>query len=139
MCGMTNTTGSGEGKPMELYSGDEWFTQELAKFRNERDCWLETARQEFNGREYYRSLVVKIGEMFGVSAKTCDDGTVVEDVLCAKVSELVSAALRREEVLRVALDTMLKSAVPHPVEHPTMTAAWKTARAALSACDEGRK
>ena len=103
MCGMTNTTGRGEGKPMDLYSGDEWFTQELVKIRNERDCWLETARQESNGREYYRSLVAKIGEMFGAAAMTCDDGTVVDDVLCAKVPELVSAALRREAVLREAL------------------------------------
>jgi hypothetical protein len=31
-----------------------------------------------------------------------------------------------------ALKVMLASAMPHPVEHPTMTAAWKIARAALA-------
>jgi hypothetical protein len=34
--------------------------------------------------------------------------------------------------LRGALEEGVKSAHPHPVEHPTMTAAWKVMRAALS-------
>lgn len=35
--------------------------------------------------------------------------------------------------LRGTIETLLKSAVPHPVEHPTMTAAWKIGTAALNA------
>lgn len=34
--------------------------------------------------------------------------------------------------LRKALEIMLDSAFPHPVEHPTMTEAWKQARIALT-------
>jgi len=35
--------------------------------------------------------------------------------------------------LRGAIETLLDSAVPHPVEHPTMTAAWKVGEQALAA------
>ena len=35
--------------------------------------------------------------------------------------------------LRTALEQMLASAVPHPTEHPTMTAAWENARKSLAA------
>ncbi len=65
------------------------------KAEQERDCWLETAREESRNRDYYRGLVQQIGGMFGVAARTQDDGGIVEDVLCAKVPELVEA-LKRE-------------------------------------------
>lgn len=54
------------------------------KLAIERDNWIETAIQESRNREYYRSLVVQIGEMFGEAAKVCYDGTKVQDVLCAR-------------------------------------------------------
>ena len=108
MCGMTNTTGSGEGT-MDMTVG------------------------RINQLSVQNSQSATIsGYPKGV---TCSTGYCN----CAAKDAALSSALRREEVLREALETMLKSAVPHPVEHPTMTAAWKTARAALSACDEGRK
>lgn len=45
----------------------------------------------------------------------------IEDTLRARVAQL-EGAIRK----------MLDSAVPHPVEHPTMTAAWESARATLT-------
>jgi hypothetical protein len=46
----------------------------------------------------------------------------------------------RAEALEKALREVLDSAVPHPVEHPTMTRAWDRARRALSGAgaEEGR-
>jgi hypothetical protein len=59
------------------------------------EAWAETARQQLRNTEYYRGLVVSIGELFGEEARTADDGTVMEDVLCAKVPELVRHLERR--------------------------------------------
>ena len=56
-------------------------------------AWRESAAQMSRNAEYYRGLVVKIGEMFGEAAYISDDGSKQQDVLCAKVPELVSAAL----------------------------------------------
>lgn len=58
----------------------------------ERDAWMETANQQARNAQYYRGLVVKIGQMLGQSAYTSDDGSV-QDVLCDKVPELVEASL----------------------------------------------
>jgi hypothetical protein len=59
------------------------------------EAWAETARQQLRNTEYYRGLVVSIGELFGEEARTADDGTVMDDVLCAKVPELVRHLDRR--------------------------------------------
>lgn len=78
---------------------------------------------------------------------------VERDGLAARVAELevqVKAAMQdyarlmlekaksveQRAALAAALEKMLASAVPHPVEHPTMTEAWKVARAALAALKE---
>ncbi len=55
----------------------------------ERDNWVETAKQYARNQEYYRGLLVQIGKMFGKKAYISDDGSIQEDVLCAKVPELV--------------------------------------------------
>ena len=54
-------------------------------------AWQETAAYAQRGLDYYRSLVVKIGETIGESAYIADDGGTHDDVLCAKVPELVAA------------------------------------------------
>jgi hypothetical protein len=41
--------------------------------------------------------------------------------------------------LRAEIVNLLASAHPHPVEHPTMTAAWQRARAALAHTAMGAK
>ena len=40
----------------------------------------------------------------------------------------VQAALAERDAYREMIETLLKSAHPHPIEHPTMTRAWETAR-----------
>jgi hypothetical protein len=55
------------------------------------DAWYETAAQHCRNESYYRDLVVKIGEMIGDAAYICDDGSRSQDVLCAKVPDLVRA------------------------------------------------
>lgn len=53
--------------------------------------WMAETARAHNSIEYYRSLVIRCGDVFGEAARTCDDGSKSEDVLCAKVPELVEA------------------------------------------------
>ena len=55
--------------------------------------WYDTAAQMSRNADYYRGLVEKIGKMLGKEAYISDDGSVQEDILCAKVPELVAAKL----------------------------------------------
>jgi hypothetical protein len=70
-------------------------TEEQRRETAERSAtaWQETSRQNQLNADHYRDLVVKIGEMFGQEAKTQDDGGISEDVLCAKVLELVAKSI----------------------------------------------
>ena len=52
-------------------------------------AWYETAAQHARNEDYYRNLVKEIGVMFGEAAYISDDGSRQQDVLCAKVPELV--------------------------------------------------
>lgn len=63
----------------------------LAETQAQVNDWTETAAQHCRNEEYYRGLIVKIGEPFGPPAKTSDDGSVQDRVICAKVPELVDA------------------------------------------------
>lgn len=62
------------------------------------DALTTDAAQYLRGLEFYRGIVVQIGDMFGVAARTSDDGSVQQDVLALKVPELV-AALKQEVAL----------------------------------------
>jgi hypothetical protein len=77
---------------IEQLGKPDTFEQAVA----ERDAWVETAAMFSRNEEYYRGLVVKIGEMFGDAAYIADDGSRSEDVLCAKVPALVRAVLERQ-------------------------------------------
>lgn len=55
--------------------------------------WKDTAAQMCSNMEYYRGLVEKIGNMLGEEAYISDDGSRQQDVLCAKVPELVAQRL----------------------------------------------
>lgn len=65
----------------------------LADTERERDNWIEGARQFANGSDFYRGLVAQIGDLFGVAARTADDGSVADSVIALRVPELVAAAL----------------------------------------------
>lgn len=71
--------------------------------------WEEVAAQESRNRDYYRSLIVEIGELFGEAAYIADDGGRHEDVLCAKVPELVREALAKSDAIREGDLVCLKS------------------------------
>ena len=59
--------------------------------------WYDTAAQHCRNEEYYRGLVQEIGLLFGEDAFISDDGSIQQDVLCAKVPELVRARLTKAE------------------------------------------
>lgn len=77
---------------------------DLAAERERSAAWEQTAQQESRNRDYYRGLLVAIGEKFGLDAKTQDDGGVVDDVLVAKVPELVDGIRERSAALAATLD-----------------------------------
>lgn len=54
--------------------------------------WMDTAAQNQRNADYYRGLLVRCGEAIGNRAYIADDGSRSEDVLCAKIPELVDAA-----------------------------------------------
>jgi len=62
--------------------------KDLVVTRVEKDNWIETCKQTQRNTDYYRDLLIQIGEVIGEDAKVCDDGTVVPDILVAKVPEL---------------------------------------------------
>jgi len=62
-------------------------------------CWMDTAAQNQRNADYYRGLIVRCGEAIGNRAYIADDGSKSNDVLCAKVPELVEKAF---SILRLA-------------------------------------
>jgi len=77
--------------------------RELEQVTRERDAWLSTAMQVSRDTEFYRGLVQQAGEVFGVEAKTSDDGSIQEDVLVVKVPELVQRQARELETAQKEL------------------------------------
>lgn len=55
------------------------------------DLWKETASRHLKNEQYYHGLITQIGEMLGEDAYISDDGSRQQDVLCAKIPELVKA------------------------------------------------
>ncbi len=54
-------------------------------------AWMDTAMQNQRNADYYRGLVVRCGKAIGERVYTQDDGGIVDDVLCAKVPDIVEA------------------------------------------------
>jgi hypothetical protein len=67
------------------------------EFANVLAVWIDTAKEFARNAEYYRSLVVQCGEHIGHDAYVCDDGSVSNDVLCAKIPELVKELVGSSE------------------------------------------
>lgn len=63
------------------------------------EAWKESAAEFCRNMEFYRDIVRRIGEPFGVAARTSDDGSVQESVLALKVPELVAALSLENEKL----------------------------------------
>jgi hypothetical protein len=60
-------------------------------FAERLDAWIETVRQHAKNEEYYRGLLDQIGALLGEAAYTSDDGSVQDEVLRAKLPELVAS------------------------------------------------
>ena len=58
-------------------------------------AWMDTAARSQRNTDYYRGLVVKCGEAIGKDAYVQDDGGVCDEVLCAKVPDLVRELVNR--------------------------------------------
>ena len=58
-------------------------------------AWWETAAMAFRNADYYRGLMIEIGKMLGDEAYISDDGSRQDEVLCAKVPELVKRLLNK--------------------------------------------
>lgn len=61
----------------------------------QRNAWVDSAMRFSLNEEFYRNIVVQIGEMFGREARIADDGSEPGGVLCLKVPELVQALILR--------------------------------------------
>ena len=72
-----------EDREMDVVLG-EAFAKRLAG-------WMEIAAQNQRNTDYYRGLLVRCGKAIGQAAYIQDDGGKAQDVLCAKVPELVEA------------------------------------------------
>jgi hypothetical protein len=70
----------------------------------ERDNWMDSAAEFQRNQQFYRGLLVDIGNLYGVAARTSDDGSIQDDVLALKVKELVVAErdAARERVRQLA-------------------------------------
>lgn len=91
------------------------------QLRAERDGWEESTRFHLNNEMFYRGIVSQIGEMFGVAAKTSDDGSVQQDVLALKVPELVAtlhAAMAVKDAAIKQLDAIYRSGLDEQPECP---------------------
>jgi hypothetical protein len=60
------------------------------KTENELENWKEIASQHACNERYYRSLLIEIGNMFGIVAKIQDDGNISHDVIVDKLPQVVA-------------------------------------------------
>lgn len=51
--------------------------------------WMLTAAQNQRNTDYYRGLLKQCGKIIGARAFTADDGTRTDNVLCAKIPEII--------------------------------------------------
>lgn len=67
----------------------ESVMKEIEREQRHTDAWMNTAAQHLRNECYYRGIIQDIGELFGEDAFISDDGSRQQDVLCAKVLDLV--------------------------------------------------
>jgi hypothetical protein len=53
-------------------------------------AWMQTAAQCQRGAEYYQGLLQQCGRTIGDRAYTRDDGSRSNEVLCAKIPEIIA-------------------------------------------------
>lgn len=88
---------------------EDYALEQIGHANAERDAWKETAAQHCRNEQYYRDLVVRIGKLFGEQAYVSDDGSKQEDVLCAKVPELVEKLIGDLDYQKRSHDGLLET------------------------------
>lgn len=88
-------------------SGIEMDTRLAEAFAKRLLLWISTGEQYAINADFYRNIVIEIGEMFGDTAKTSDDGSLQGDILALKVPELVSEVLEELKQRRLQEDAAL--------------------------------
>ena len=82
----------------------------------DRDLWRDSAAQAVKNADYYRGMLIRIGDMFGAAARIADDGTDMREVLVAKVPELVASLLAIKNVGKARLPMPTDAAHPDALE-----------------------
>lgn len=81
---------------------------QITAAESQRNNWEKTAAQHLRNEQYYRGLLVQIGELFGLRLRICDDGSVSEGVVVAALPNQVKRLLVCHEMLvRQDLDTKI--------------------------------
>lgn len=92
---------------IDLTTDKDELNEHISRLVSQRDNWKDTAAQHLRNEQYYRNLLIQCGEAIGKEAYTADDGSVSEDVLVAKVPELVKGLVdKREETADLIYDIM---------------------------------
>lgn len=78
----------------------------IAELTAERDAWQETAAQHLRNEMYHRDLLTTIGETIGGAAYICDDGSLSDSVLRAKLPQLVSELCEWRDLGRARIAAM---------------------------------
>jgi hypothetical protein len=58
---------------------------------------MEIAAQNERNSDYYRGLLIKCGNIIGDRAYISDDGSIQDEVLCAKIPELIKDIEERKK------------------------------------------
>jgi len=117
-------SGFGQPTPERGYVADGGWSLALGDVRRCIDAWkarAEAAEKAIKPASIKSRL---LGVCDGFQAGASAEVKAIE----AELGTVSAEAAR----LREAVDVLLRSAVPHPVEHPTMTEAWAVGDAALT-------
>ncbi len=87
----------------------------------ERDGWKDIAEMHCRNEEYYRAKLTACGLACGNDVYVCDDGTVTNEVLRAKVPEVVLANAKEHRadlghILMVISSDEKKANYPYLIE-----------------------
>lgn len=81
----------------------------IAALTRERDAWKETAAQHCQNEEFWRELVMKIGDILGPETRVQDDGEIVDRPLGLKVPEVAAKMIKERDDFKGKLDEALAS------------------------------
>jgi len=99
----------------------------IAKLESTVENWTDTSNQNQRNADYYRELLVKCGEFIGEPAYISDDGTKNDDVLCAKIPELVESLTKELEITKEQYEDTCAEALGYEKELAEAQAQYESA------------